>query len=207
MEIHQPDHRISSFKDFAIHILIVTVGILIAIGLEQVSEALHHRHLAHRALESFHAEIKQNREKVSQVLEINNKVHAFLVQVLAEKERLQKGDISGVQANGVSPAFTTLRSSSWETAVSTQAVLYLPYDEAERLAGIYHVQRQFDELESKDQQLWFDIAGFRGDPSKLAPAESAMAFRELTTALAYSEAVDALGQKLLKQYDEAGKGN
>ena len=53
IDIHPPHHGAMTLRDFFIHLGIVVLGILIAIGLEQSVEYFHHRHLAadaHNAL-------------------------------------------------------------------------------------------------------------------------------------------------------------
>jgi hypothetical protein len=49
IDIHPPQHAAITRRDFFIHLGIVVLGILIAIGLEQSVEYLHYRHLANEA--------------------------------------------------------------------------------------------------------------------------------------------------------------
>jgi hypothetical protein len=49
IDIHPPHHSVSTRREFFVHLFIVVLGILIAIGLEQTVEYLHHRHLAAEA--------------------------------------------------------------------------------------------------------------------------------------------------------------
>ncbi|HEY4009714.1 MAG TPA: hypothetical protein VGM11_06150 [Acidobacteriaceae bacterium] len=49
IDIHPPHHAATTRRDFFIHLTTVVLGILIAIGLEQTVEYLHHRHLANEA--------------------------------------------------------------------------------------------------------------------------------------------------------------
>jgi len=49
IDIHPPHHAPMTLREFFTHLFIVILGILIAIGLEQSVEALHHRHLASEA--------------------------------------------------------------------------------------------------------------------------------------------------------------
>ena len=56
IDIHPPQHGALTRRDFFIHLFIVVLGILIAIGLEQSVEYLHHRHLAAEARRALLAE-------------------------------------------------------------------------------------------------------------------------------------------------------
>jgi hypothetical protein len=42
LDVHPPHHPTHTWKDFFIHIATISVGLLIAIGLEQTVEAIHH---------------------------------------------------------------------------------------------------------------------------------------------------------------------
>ena len=52
MEIHGPEGPTNSFKDFAIHIVIVTIGILIALGLEGIRESIYEHRIVRDAREA-----------------------------------------------------------------------------------------------------------------------------------------------------------
>jgi hypothetical protein len=54
---HPPTH---TWRDFFIHIATIVIGLLIAIGLEQTVEYIHHRHQAHQLEEDMRAESEQN---------------------------------------------------------------------------------------------------------------------------------------------------
>jgi len=60
IDIHPPQHGTMTRRDILTHLAIVVLGILIAIGLEQSVEYLHHRHLATEARRALVTERKQN---------------------------------------------------------------------------------------------------------------------------------------------------
>jgi hypothetical protein len=60
IDIHPPHHAATTRRDFFIHLATVVLGILIAIGLEQTVELLHHRHLATEARRSLVTERNSN---------------------------------------------------------------------------------------------------------------------------------------------------
>ena len=45
LDVHTPHETTRTWKDFFIHVAIITIGLLIAIGLEQTVALVHHRHL------------------------------------------------------------------------------------------------------------------------------------------------------------------
>jgi hypothetical protein len=56
MEVHPPEHPIMTWKQFFIHMSTICLGLLIALGLEQLAEDLHHRHQLHVLREALQAE-------------------------------------------------------------------------------------------------------------------------------------------------------
>ena len=41
LEVHPPQHAVSSWRDFFVHIATIVVGLLIAVGLENAVERIH----------------------------------------------------------------------------------------------------------------------------------------------------------------------
>ena len=60
LDVHPPHHSPNTLRDFFLHIATICVGLLIAIGLEQSVEAIHHRHQRHQLQEDLHNEAGQN---------------------------------------------------------------------------------------------------------------------------------------------------
>src|SRR5580704_12752226 len=44
LDVHAPHQTVRTWKDFLIHIAAISIGLLIAVGLEQTVELFHHRH-------------------------------------------------------------------------------------------------------------------------------------------------------------------
>jgi hypothetical protein len=53
LDVHAPHHFVDTWKDFFIHIATICVGLLIAVGLEQSVEAVHHHHQREQLLISL----------------------------------------------------------------------------------------------------------------------------------------------------------
>jgi hypothetical protein len=60
IDIHPPHHSVSTRREFFDHLFIVVLGILIAIGLEQTVEVIHHAHERRALIENFHHECADN---------------------------------------------------------------------------------------------------------------------------------------------------
>ena len=60
IDIHPPHHAAATRRDFFIHLSTVVLGILIAIGLEQTVEAIHHADERRTLIRDFHRECAEN---------------------------------------------------------------------------------------------------------------------------------------------------
>ena len=60
LDVHPPHHAANTWRDFFIHIATICIGLLIAIGLEQGVEALHHRHQRHELETQLREEAQRN---------------------------------------------------------------------------------------------------------------------------------------------------
>ena len=78
MEIHGPEGPTNSFKDFLIHIVIVTIGILIALGLEGIRETIYVHRVVRDARENFHVELVGNRRNLDRELKNDSEMLAQL---------------------------------------------------------------------------------------------------------------------------------
>ena len=131
MEIHAPESPIHSIKDFLLHISVVTVGILIALGLEGLREAVHNRHLVRETRENVHTEMGSMREQAK--LECN-RVSAYSVQVNRLEEAMpalaeQHADQLATGLNSDSNPGYFLSANSYEVALSTGVLAHLPTPE------------------------------------------------------------------------------
>jgi len=68
MEVHPPHGPIHSVKEFLVHLLAITIGLLIALGLEASVEWVHHHRLVQEARENIFREIRDNERNVAEEL-------------------------------------------------------------------------------------------------------------------------------------------
>jgi hypothetical protein len=61
LEVHPPEHPVMSWNQFFIHMALVVLGLLIALGLEQSVEAIHHHHQRKELKEAMRRDLEQTR--------------------------------------------------------------------------------------------------------------------------------------------------
>src|ERR1700704_1595216 len=78
IEVHPPHEDVHTWRQFFIHIAAITIGLLIAIGLEQTVVYFHHRHQLHEARSELAVELEANRRVIGINLEATRKTMADL---------------------------------------------------------------------------------------------------------------------------------
>ena len=68
LDVHPPHQAAHSWKDFLIHIATIVVGLLIAVGLEQGVEILHHRHQRQELQQNLQQDSDENRDYANEDL-------------------------------------------------------------------------------------------------------------------------------------------
>jgi len=81
LEVHAPHETLHTWKGVFVHIAIIVVGLIIAVGLEQAVESFHHRYLneqlERQMLEVFVADLRSDGRSLKQLRDLR----AYLVEV------------------------------------------------------------------------------------------------------------------------------
>jgi hypothetical protein len=141
MEVHSPHQSIHTWRDFFIHIATIVVGLLIAVGLEQGVEALHHRHQRHQLEEDIRAEAERNVTILQKHLDVN--IPAMLsfretltaVRTAPAKEGWVDLTLPGVRNNGGRGLIAPERNV-FPVAKSSGTIALLPETEAQAYARV-----------------------------------------------------------------------
>jgi hypothetical protein len=148
MEIHAPHGHVQSFRDVAVHLAIVTVGILIALGLEQAVEWYHHRELANEARETILSELRNNKTTLDRQLTNFPRFRADAVKAFHFISDYKAHGKTNIQWTGAFYYSAPLRTTSWSTAQTLGSLALMPYAEVEKFATLYRAQEDY--LASQD---------------------------------------------------------
>jgi hypothetical protein len=129
LDIHPPEHAVHTWRDFFIHIATIVIGLLIAIGLEQTVEALHHRHQMHLARERIHAEVEVNERGLDVVID-----HFSHDLDILQADGKQPPPAESVQFDYNLQGFY---NAAYNSAKDSGTLSLLPYDEAAMYSDAY----------------------------------------------------------------------
>lgn len=175
MDVHAPDAPVHSWRQFAIHLAIVSIGLLIALGLEAVVEWNHHRLLVREARENIEQEISENQAQLARNLQA---VRADQARMSANlKLLIALRDTHAMPEGGkleYSLEWSALTDTAWKTARDTGALGHMRYAEVQCYAGIYGQQelvnaRAVDLFRDQVRSIAPALAG--GSPQAMTGAE------------------------------------
>jgi hypothetical protein len=78
LDVHAPHQTVHTWKDFFIHMAAISVGLLIAIGLEQTVEYAHRLHQLDKARRELTTELEDNRKQLEKNLAAAQQIKAQL---------------------------------------------------------------------------------------------------------------------------------
>jgi hypothetical protein len=150
LEVHPPHEPIYGWRDFFIHLATITIGLLIALSLEGCVEFWHRRQLVHEAEASLQIEIAANAREVQKALYNVREEQKVLTQDVVMLRKIIANPKTPNQETPVIkfdlPAFDEV---SWETAKSTGALSYMPYEQAHEYSELYNQQNDVDVAEQQ----------------------------------------------------------
>jgi hypothetical protein len=149
MEIHAPERPIESVRDFAMHIAVVTCGILIALGLEGVREAIHNHRLVRETRQAVREEMAINVEHMHDELPRVTLYRDQLKSLLADLPALERDhpeQVSVRLAAVQNPGYFFL-ANSWQAALSTGALEHMSAEEVETYGGAAQVIKIYTDIQ------------------------------------------------------------
>jgi hypothetical protein len=205
MDLHPPGGPVRSVKDFLVHLGIVTLGILIALGLEQVVETHQRSKVAAEALAGFRQEIADNETKVKEVMADIKGLRAKTQDAIAKFSQDSAPGAAPPRIDYPGVRLDFISSASWDSAIATHALNDLPYDTVKRYAEAFGALRIFLDAERAGIAMWQDMRRFGTDPSALSKEQRIRLVEELRRYESFTYAIDLVGKGTLESCDAALK--
>jgi hypothetical protein len=210
LDVHPPHEKMHGFKDFLLHLLTITIGLLIALGLEGYAEHWRQRELKKDADTKLRQEIRDNAQELVLVHKANASEQENLKRIVDFLNARKKNEPYDTHQIRLDFTMGDLNSASWKTAAATGALGFMEYDQVQRYAAVYQLQDKYSALQDQTideflQLQSYVIYGF--DPKKITPVDAGSAELDTRRALAHLVAMDQVGTALASQYDAVLKSN
>ena len=149
LDVHTLTKKIHGLKDFLLHIFTITVGLLIALSLENLVETRHHRELVHQADAALHTEIESNAKTVAiirqQIKTTTEKLDSDLATLaILRKEPNKQHESLNFEFN-----IRSFDDAAWKTAQAAGTFVYMPYEDTSEFSGIYGYQEDVYKLQQQ----------------------------------------------------------
>jgi hypothetical protein len=186
LDVHDPEHTPHSVRDFLIHIATIVVGLLIAIGLEQTVELIHHR-----------MEVTTTRRELAIEDTRNIKIFHDDEGYLVSTEQQVKAYLAVLQHSlatktpppailNIDPDYDDFQDAVFKAADRTGVLALMPQDEVASVSDRY---LNFSQLQDRITEMFYkldrDQAIFLADPdpTHLTVEQQQHLYTELTEIL------------------------
>ena len=177
MDVHPPHGPIRSWKDFTLHLLTITIGLLIALALEAAVQSLHHRHMVAEARVNLRREIGENHALYAENLRSLQTKLVELEQDIGQLRELRAGKTPEHFELQWSFGWSSYIDSAWKSARDSGALGYMQPDVIKKYSELYGQQTFVNEA---GVSILFDQAKAaaplllmqnRKDPKELSPGD------------------------------------
>jgi hypothetical protein len=155
LDVHAPHEPIHTWKGFVIHIATITIGLLIAIGLEQAVEAIHHAHQRSELIADFNGECRTNLKVLSDNVANSTTQRSWYLAYISRLQAAQPsaGEITVAPPPDASFPRTQMPSRAvWKVAQGNGKAALLPENLAEIFARVdangENLQRTYERMVS-----------------------------------------------------------
>jgi hypothetical protein len=142
LDVHPPPHAAHGWRDFFVHIATIVIGLLIALGLEQSAEGIHHRRQVRDARDAIAEERAANQHEFATATEFFRSETKRFQTNLAVLQYLQ-------QHPGAAPDtwpgtiswhcyVTTFSAAAWQTAQHLGVTARMAPAEVRQLEHLYY---------------------------------------------------------------------
>jgi len=191
LDVHPPHEAAHTWKDFFIHIATIVVGLIIAVGLEQIVEHVHQHYELRETREALARELDANRDHLvvdqrewlltTARLKNNLLVLEYIHQHPGTPQTALPGDLTWVQIPFL------YDHAVWDAAEKNGITHLMPLTEANRNQELYAVlavmaQQSLDDWNAINAANSFDLLDT--DPTHLSPQRLDQVIQLTETALA-----------------------
>jgi len=119
----------------------VSFAVLIALLVNQWREEYNNGKLAEKAIYNIKQELQENKDVMAILIPSHKSTLSHIDSIIGREEK----NISTVDSN-ILIDVTLISSSAWEMAEITNAIFYLDFDDANKMAKVYNLQSYYESI-------------------------------------------------------------
>lgn len=178
LDVHPPHHSLGGWRDFFIHLATITIGLLIALGLEASVEWMHHCKEVCETRTALQHELEENRARFaantahfrSESSELQNNL--LVLQSFQQHPGASPSQLHGSLQWNIS--YARMEDSAWKTASQTGITALMPQEEVRKTAELYGFYERMDRAHEEEADALVDAISYGykdSDPTLLSPAQ------------------------------------
>ncbi len=206
MDIHKPKSW-HGWREFLKEYLIIVVGVLTALGAEQVAEALRWRHEVAEARQELRYELGSNirltQRRAGKADCVDRRLDD-LGGILAEASKSGRLPPTGFIGQPISPTYL---QDAWDAQKSGQAVAHFSPEELEAIGRVYRFIDGGRRRLELDDTAWTTLQTVSGPGRRLDPETEGRLYQALGEARSANRAIRALPGRLSEILQQTGLGD
>jgi hypothetical protein len=203
MEIHKPKAA-HNWREFFIEIGTIVVGILIALSLEQMVEALHERGLAREAREAIDAEMQANVDRIAYRQRQQPCIDRRLKEITGLLADWGRGKAPPPGLVIGDPGDVPMVQQRWQANLNSGRFSRQPATDQDKQAAFYTQLAILQEMESREHYIWSELRTLELGPTVLTADLHASLVSALQAARTNASDIRQLGQDMLHTAKGAG---
>jgi hypothetical protein len=196
MHIHLPKVP-HSWREFLKEYAIIVLGVLTALGLEQMVEGAHERHLAHEAADAIHQEMRENVDRAAYRLGQQACIDKRLDEIEALLANWQDDEAFPAGIHVGFPGSVGLVYERWDANLASGRFNEEAPDVQAQQAGIYSLIKILDGLEVQEINDWSQLRTLELGARSVSSAAKPMIASALMKARSDSKSIKLLSQVLI----------
>lgn len=155
--VHKPKAA-HSVGEFLREIGVIVIGVLLALGAEQIAEEFHWRHEVAVERQALLSEARDNLATAAYRLSEQACIDARLAQVAEVFRRHARGETLGLKGAVARPPLWTATTGSWDIAVSGQALGHMSQKDKLAFSDAFNTYKAFARLRDEEDRGWRRLA-------------------------------------------------
>ena len=196
MHIHLPKVP-HSWREFLKEYAIIVLGVLTALGLEQMVESAHERHLAREAESAIRQELQENIDPAAYRLSQQDCIDKRLDQIEALLQHWRGDDAFPAGIHIGFPGSVGLVYERWDANLASGRFNEESAEDQSQQAGLYSLIKLLDGLETQEIEEWSQLRTLELGSRALSPAAKPMIATALSNARSDAKSVKLLSQVLI----------
>ncbi len=137
LDVHAPHETIRGWKSFFIHIATITIGLLIAIGLEQTVVHIHRLHQLAEVRRELTIEVAQNRRQLDTNRAAMQQLTAQLDENMAALRAAQATHAAVGRRLEYEPKYAWPLDGAWQVAKQNGSLGLMPHEQIRKYTYVY----------------------------------------------------------------------